>query len=218
MKYLKHIVAFGAVAGLLLYGCQASVDPSTTYGDSTSDKLLDEAATKISYYESLVVDLQQEILDLKGTLYTTRAEYDALYALYHASDKQEPDASVEVTTNVKDFQYVKENGGIRILSYQGSDCEVVLPTHIDGLPVRAIHDRAFAQNTAITAVTLPEGVESIGWFAFSGCSALRTVSLPASLAAVAYGAFDYCHADLTVSCPQGSYASQYAASYGLKTK
>ncbi len=215
------MIVLGATVGLLFCGCQAiaSTETPVPYDDS-KDKLLAESETKIAYYEELVVNLQDRLLDVQSALYTSRAEYDALYALYQASNKdQSTESSNSISsTSADSFRYVKENGGVTITAYLGSSKDVVLPTHIDGLPIRAVSDRAFSQNHKITSVTLPEGVKSVGWFTFSGCTSLQTVTLPASLQSISYGAFENCHKELTVSCPQNSYAAQYAQSYGLKLK
>lgn len=221
MKKTTRFMAMGIALGLILCGCQVTskpLDNTQAPEESSKDKLLAESETKVAYYEELVVSLQNQLLDVKGALYTSRAEYDALYALYQASGEKEENAPSESleSTSVESFRYVKENGGVTIVAYLGASKEVVLPTHIDGLPVRAVFDRAFSGNASVTSITIPEGVKSIGWFAFSGCAALRSVSLPSSIESIAYGAFDNCHKALTVLCPQNSLAYRYALSYGLR--
>lgn len=52
-------------------------------------------------------------------------------------------------------------------------------------------DRAF-ESTGLTTMAIPEGVESIGFAAFSGCGSLAEVSVPASLADVGDQAFSSC--------------------------
>lgn len=221
MNKRNRLIAVGLALGILLSGCQMTsrpVEDTQTPYEDPKDKLLKESETKAAYYEELVCSLQDQLLDVKSALYTSRAEYDALYALYQASnaEKEEAPSSALESTAVDSFRYVKENGGVTVTAYLGSAKEVVLPTHIDGLPVRAVFDRAFSGNVSVTSVTVPEGVESIGWFAFSGCASLKSVSLPSSIQAISYGAFDNCHKDLRVSCNPSSYAYQYALSYGLQ--
>jgi len=221
MNKRKRLLAVGIALGLVLCGCQIATSPEeetpVPYDDS-KDKLLAESETKVAYYEDLVLTLQNQLLDVKGALYASRAEYNALYALYHASDKEDANETPTPpeSTQVDSFRYIKENGGVTVTAYLGNSKEVVLPTYIDGLPVRAVFDRAFSGNANITSITVPLGVESIGWFAFSGCASLQRISLPSSIQSIAYGAFDNCHKDLTVSCPQNSYAAEYALSYGLR--
>lgn len=46
--------------------------------------------------------------------------------------------------------------------------------------------------TSLTSVTLPEGVTSIGYFAFSGCSSLTSVTIPKNVTSIGLGAFSDC--------------------------
>ena len=84
--------------------------------------------------------------------------------------------------------------------------------------VVAIADRAFENRTKLTSVVLPSGVETVGWFAFSGCVALSEVTIPDSVRSISYGAFLNCNASMTICCSANSYAERYAQSYGIKVK
>ncbi len=59
--------------------------------------------------------------------------------------------------------------------------DVVIPSTYKGLSVREIHPFAFANNTKIKSVTIPESVEIIGREAFKNCYNLETVNLPRNL-------------------------------------
>ena len=48
------------------------------------------------------------------------------------------------------------------------------------------------ENTEITDLVIPEGVESIGNFAFELCSSLTSVNIPSSVTSIGEYAFDYC--------------------------
>ena len=52
-----------------------------------------------------------------------------------------------------------------------------------------IDDEAFKNVSSIKKATIPEGVTSIGRYAFAYCAHLETVVLPTSLASIEYGAF-----------------------------
>lgn len=52
-----------------------------------------------------------------------------------------------------------------------------------------IDDRAFQNCTALTAVTVPEGVTRIGRLAFMGCTQLESITLPSTLTVVGSYAF-----------------------------
>ena len=66
-----------------------------------------------------------------------------------------------------------------------------------------INGYAFADNTNLTAVTLPDGLVEIGNGAFSGCKNLESVTLPESLKTFGYNAFRSCKSLKTVKIPSG---------------
>ena len=68
-----------------------------------------------------------------------------------------------------------------IEEYVGPGGVVVIPQVIGGEKVTEIAARAFFGNKDITAVHIPEGVETIGYNAFQNCENLETVTLPYSL-------------------------------------
>ena len=59
------------------------------------------------------------------------------------------------------------------------------------------------------AVTIPEGVTSIGEEAFRWCEKLTTITIPDSITSIGYRAFSYCK-NLTIHAHTGSYAEKYA--------
>ena len=111
------------------------------------------------------------------------------------------------------FTYRLENGKAIITGYQGAATLVTVPAVLDGYPVVAIGERAF-EGTKVAAVTLPDGMEAVGWFAFYGCTMLLDVTIPASVTSIGYAVFDGCE-HVTIIGTKDSYAAQYAKSYGL---
>lgn len=69
---------------------------------------------------------------------------------------------------------------------------VVVPAKIDGVPVVAIADAAFAYAGLLTSITLPESVEKIGANTFFRCGSLTDVALPNALREIGSNAFDLC--------------------------
>lgn len=76
--------------------------------------------------------------------------------------------------------------------------EVYIPAYVDiaGVThkVMSVEKYAFASNTAITAVYLPEGMTVVGSYAFSGCTALKTVVTPSTVLRLEDKAFLGCSA------------------------
>ena len=72
---------------------------------------------------------------------------------------------------------------------------VIIPSKIQGFPVREIGYRAF-YSSQIISVTIPEGVTKIGREAFMGCMDLTSITLPSTLKPGRYtigeSAFKFC--------------------------
>lgn len=124
------------------------------------------------------------------------------------------DASYGVTDD--GFEYVKYVNSVKINAYHGKSDMVVIPDHIDDLPVedidpglidelrikaltipgtiQIIPDCFCNNNEYIEEVTLLSGVECIGKMAFNNCESLRKVELPDSLKEIG----DYCFSDSSI--------------------
>ena len=57
------------------------------------------------------------------------------------------------------------------------DAEIVIPAEYMGLPVTHIGEDAFANDSTITSVTMPDSITEIGSWAFGGCERLTSVRL-----------------------------------------
>lgn len=206
MSYIKKICLYLlllAVLSGLLSGCitksDARADPGTSPGtEGTTDPEADS--------------LTRQLEDLRNSL---RQQTDSLEARVRALEEA-LQAGVPAGGNASDFTYEVIDGGIRLTGWTGTGKSLTVPQTVDGKPVTAIADGAF-RDRSLESVTVPEGVVSVGWFAFSGCYRLSFVRLPASVTTIGYGAFENCASGLRFSCPSGSYASRYASSYGIPT-
>jgi hypothetical protein len=101
------------------------------------------------------------------------------------------------------------NGTVTITGYTGSGGAVTIPGTINGEPVIAIGDSAFA-NSGLTSVTIPSSVTSIGDYSFGGNTGLTSVTIPSSITSIAGGdAFEDCTSmtQILVDPSNGAYAS-----------
>ena len=90
-------------------------------------------------------------------------------------DEEEEFAEEPVEEDLGDSLRIKKY--LVITGYAGNEAEVVIPDVIDGIPVAYVEDSAFAYNTTIKKVTIPDAIETIGDGAFSNCSNLEEVYL-----------------------------------------
>lgn len=98
-----------------------------------------------------------------------------------------------VPAQTSEFSYAVYNGNATITKYNGAGGDVELPSVIEGYPVVAIGEKAFAGCTALTSVVIPEGVTAIGFRAFYGCSNLLEVDTPETLTVIERNAFQDCY-------------------------
>ena len=68
--------------------------------------------------------------------------------------------------------------------------------------VSSIGNYAFEYCSSLTSVTLPEGVSSIGNYAFCDCSSLTSVTLPEGITSIGNNAFYYCNSLTSVTIPK----------------
>lgn len=86
-------------------------------------------------------------------------------------------------------------------TYSGSISVPDVLTNYRGYFVTKIGENAFA-GSAVTSVSMPEGITSIGQYAFSGCQNLESVTLPESLTTLGSEAFYGCKNLESVALPE----------------
>ncbi len=160
--------------------------------------------------ESRIAQLEAELAALREKENAYRAQIAALQA--RVSQLSAADGSPSMAERVT-FYYREENGGAVITGYSGDVALLTVPATLDGLPVIAIGEHAF-ERSSLTAVTLPDGICRIDWFAFYECEELSGITIPKSVTSIGYAVFDGCPS-LTLHCAAGSYAEQYAQSYAI---
>ena len=253
----KKTLLYTASALLLLCLCLVLATQLPACGDSekppsyTQTQTPSESETQPSaepegddslrtFYESMIAELEEKLLDEKQDNYIARLEYESRLEMLEkelanlAAGKNEgdlptsgrPDTSPEESTTEPStetqapepeemsFRYTVEGGEAVICQYLGKNRNVVIPSEIEGYPVTRIADNAFTNANVIT-VSIPNTVTAIGWFAFYGCYSLESVTIPSSVTRIDYAAFDNCPT-LTILCVPETYAASYAVSFGLR--
>ena len=87
---------------------------------------------------------------------------------------------------------ISGDGSATITKYFGKDEELTVPAELDGHPVTAIGDMAFAFCDSLTSITLPDGLTSIGDYAFFSCDSLTSITLPDGLTSIGANPFASC--------------------------
>ena len=123
---------------------------------------------------------------------------DAFYGTYWYNNQ--PDGVVYAGNVLYDYKgdmpentiIVIKDGTISITDGAFSEMEEIIGVEIPN-SVKYIGDENF-DNTAISSIEIPEGVESLGEIVFGGCYALTDVVIPSSVKSIGEYAFAYCPA------------------------
>ena len=102
---------------------------------------------------------------------------------------------VKIEMNGFHFTFYDDGGGIGSLwldGYTGSETNLVLPTHIiynnNKIPVEEIAPEAFAGNTNLKKVVIPDGYQFIGARAFAGCTGITELVISGTVVYMAEAA------------------------------
>ena len=93
--------------------------------------------------------------------------------------------------------------------YYGDGGDVVIPNG-----VTSIGDYAFRDCSELTSITIPESVTSIGDSAFAWCRGLTSVTIPAGVTSIGDGAFSGCSGLTSITIPDSVTSIGVCAFYG----
>ena len=157
---------------------------------------------------------QKEINRLQNLLSQLKEQASDSSPSTESDSEADSSDSTDTSSAVAKFLYIQTDDTATITGYTGDDEVLVIPSKIDGLPVTAISDNAF-QSKTLKNVIVADGITKIGWFAFRDCPALSSVTIPASVSSIGYSAFSPEGNQLTIYCHSNSFAQKYAQSYGI---
>ena len=110
--------------------------------------------------------------------------------------------TVEMTGGDYQFSINPDSTSVTITGYTGPGGAISIPATLAGLPVTAIGEAAFQENSSLTSVTIPEGVTSIGESAFAVCVSLTSVTIPESVTSIGVSIFTSCSSLISVTIPE----------------
>lgn len=97
-----------------------------------------------------------------------------------------------VLSDVKnEYGYYEMEDGVCLMEYLGDAAAVTVPDEYQGMKVIAL-EGTFRDNKSVKAVTLPQGLNMIGQYTFSGCTNLAEVNIPDSVTVIGARAFTEC--------------------------
>ena len=99
-----------------------------------------------------------------------------------------------------------------IITYDGTDPQLVIPETLQGVPVTEIGYRAFLENEVITGVTLPSTLKRVGDRAFMYTN-VAAIDLPAGLEIIEEGAFAQMPNLTSINIPGGVKELPYMVFY-----
>ena len=107
------------------------------------------------------------------------------------------------TVNGITWEYSVAGGAASIVGVTFSEStSITLPSELGTCPVTQIAGEAFRNNLALTDVTIPNGIESIGDRAFYGCANLTNIVLCDGVQNIGFRSFQYCSALRNVTLPR----------------
>ncbi len=88
------------------------------------------------------------------------------------------DSALDFTEDAAGFTYELSGNEVTVTGYRGSKKRISIPDSIEGKPVTAIEEGAFAGEKQLTAVRIPATVRRIGEGILTGCSSLEVLETP----------------------------------------
>ena len=225
--------------GLCLSSCQLADALTETSENPSAEKNSYEA--KILYYETQLKSMTAQLGNMEQQMHLLRSDYleqlgqlEQLINQYQQNKPETPPedvtkpsdkpienppkednpTSTQPETTLSDFTYRLENGKAILTAYLGDDKDVIIPAAVDGYLVVGLGDNVFSESDVVSVV-LPQTVETVGWFSFYQCKNLKKIVLPSKISNIGYASFDGCPSTLCLYVTEGSYAEQYAISFGL---
>lgn len=91
-----------------------------------------------------------------------------------------------------DFEYVVENGYVKITGCLDYGKSIIIPAEINGLQVKVLGSESFYQHKEMVSVQLPDGLTTIEGAPFYRCYSLKKIYIPATVNEICDEAFFRC--------------------------
>lgn len=214
-KNIIYIISLLLILLITATSCNSSLfSPTDTSGSTLPAPSATDATDRIAELEAKIVALMQSQELSKTEQQKLIAELKAELESLKSTEKPKETSAPAETEPPTTFSYTIQNGRAVITDIITKEESITIPSVIDSYQVVSIGSEALSSDT-VKSVIISSGIQKIDWFAFSGCFALSSVSIPDSVTSVGYGAFDNTAKNLTIHCSRDSFAHKYAQSYGI---
>ncbi|MBQ8321686.1 MAG: leucine-rich repeat domain-containing protein, partial [Clostridia bacterium] len=105
------------------------------------------------------------------------------------------------TTATSEFTYTTQNDEVTITGFIGSSTEIIIPAHINRVPVRFVGEGVFSNKENIKTVTIPDSITVIGRVAFYNCKRMISVTFGKGLTTISRSAFANCISLTEINIP-----------------
>ena len=102
-----------------------------------------------------------------------------------------------------DYELIDSEDGIIITNVKQTEEEMVIPDHINGIPVLFIVENLFKDDNTLKTIELSKNLLKISDYAFNNCTSLEHIVVPDSVKSIGMEAFYGCSNLLTVDLGQG---------------
>ncbi|MBO5273056.1 MAG: leucine-rich repeat domain-containing protein [Clostridia bacterium] len=150
--------------------------------------------------EAPEIEVQTEALETPVPEPTPEPEEETAPLVTTPTFTLERDKSKETADGVL-FYTDPLSGQVIITGYSGYLEELVIPSSINGGSVVAVAEDAFAQNTTLEMLTLPDSITTLGASFCEGCPNLHTIVLSSGITSIPESAFRSCEKLDTIMLP-----------------
>lgn len=141
------------------------------------------------FYFEVVFAVQDLTLDVSATSIN--------FGLLITSDQDTLENNMVAPTSTSSLSVTEGTSSVTITSIDSSLTEIVIPSTVNGKPVRFDSSNywgpsTFTDNTKIESLTIPDTITSLPSYLCRGCTSLTSVSIPDSVTYIGQSAFEGC--------------------------
>ena len=203
MKTTNKIILAALMASILIPFTACGNNSNDSSVLSVDDKTSTESSVNSSEAEtSAITDSETESVKSESSFDAETSEITVSGTESAITPESTPsviDPGEVPETSIDDFKIEsdKDEEHYTVASYLGNDEIVKIPSEANGLPITGIIFDAFANNTSIKTVIIPQSVDFISNNVFSGCTSLEKVIILSNNVTFLDDAFSGCNATIS---------------------